>query len=98
MTRLYLAGALAAALVASHGAAWWQGRAGERDRWEARVASLTAERDRHAARIMGLAEALTAAQADRAALAAELEGAADADDDAGRIALPARSMQRIGSR
>lgn len=95
MTRAALALALAAALL---GGVWRAGVVHERGRWEVRVAELQAERDRHAARIMGLAEALEAAQAARAALATELEDAADADDDAGRVALPARSLRRIGAR
>lgn len=79
-------------------AGWLQGRSGERAVWEARSAAVTAARDSAMERAETLAAALEAARRARAALATELEDAADADDDAGRIALPARSLQRIGAR
>lgn len=37
-------------------------------------------------------------QAERERLAMELENAASTDTDAGRVSLPARSVQRLGSR
>lgn len=95
MSRAGLALALAAALFAT---GWWQGRSAERAATEARSAALLAERDRAAARIAGLTEALARERAARAALALALEDAADADDDADRMSLPARSLQRIGAR
>ncbi|MBK5928584.1 hypothetical protein CCR87_14800 [Rhodobaculum claviforme] len=95
MARIVLVVALAVTL---HAAGWMQGRAAERAAWSTRTAALIAERDRAAARVAGLSEALAHAQAARAALALDLEDQADADDDAGRIALPARSLRRIRAR
>lgn len=93
--RAALALVLAATLFA---VGWVQGRTGERAAWTARMAIVQAERARAAARIAGLTEALQHAQEARAALAAQLEDEAHADDDAGRMALPARSLQRLDRR
>ncbi len=79
-------------------AGWMQGRTGERNAWQARGAALLAERERAAFRAEALAAALEEERRRRAALALMLEEAADADDDADRTALPARSLQRIGAR
>jgi len=64
----------------------------------ARQAAILAERRIDAARIIGLTEALARRTAERDNLAKELENAALVDDDAGRVALPARSLQRIDRR
>lgn len=95
MARMATLIALALTLLS---AGWLQGRAEERALWQARVAALTAERSRAAARIAGLTEALAQERASRAALARSLEDQADADDDADRVALPARSLRRIDAR
>jgi len=95
MSRAALAVALAVALFAT---GWWQGAATARAAAEARAAALLAERDRAAARIAGLTEALARERAARAALSRHLEDAADADDDADRVSLPARSLRRLDAR
>ncbi|MGY6634065.1 MAG: hypothetical protein ACXIU8_10005 [Alkalilacustris sp.] len=95
MTRAILLVALAITL---HSAGWLQGRHAERAAWNARAAALTAERERASARIAGLSEALSRAEAAHAAMTRQLEEQAHADDDAGRTALPARSLHRLGAR
>ena len=95
MTRI---ATLAGIGLALFGAGWLQGQSAEREAWTARAAALTAERDRAAARVAGLSQALDQARAERARLAAQLEDQADADDDADRPALPARSLRRLDAR
>ena len=89
----YLGGA-AALFAAGYGL----GTSHTSDRWQARVDAVQAERDRNAARVEALAEVLEAARAEREALAAELEEAANADPDAGRLAIGADSVQRLNRR
>lgn len=95
MTRALIALGAAAALL---GTVWQAGALHERTRWQMLVAELAAERRAISARAQGLADALASESAERAEFARQLEEAADADDDAGRVALPARSLQRIGAR
>ena len=95
MSRVVLIVSLAITL---HAAGWLQGRATERAAWTARSAALAAERDRAAARIVGLSQALARAEVAHAHVVQRLEDQADADDDSGRIALPARSLRRLGAR
>lgn len=82
-------------LTALTGAVWWHGRLHERGLWQAERATLVAARREAAARIVGLADQIAETEAAREALAGALQEAADADDDAGRMALPARSVRRI---
>jgi hypothetical protein len=89
---------LAGLMLAIFAAGWLQGRAGERAAGQARAAALLSERDRAALRAEALAALLETERRDRAALALRLEEAADADDDADRMALPARSLRRIDAR
>lgn len=77
---------------------WWQGTGAERDRWQARAAAMAADRDRLAARIAALTEALGREEARQAELARQLEELANADQESGRISLPARSLQRLERR
>jgi hypothetical protein len=98
VTRLQLAAIGLALLAASHSAAFWQGWRQRGAVEAARVAQITAERRVQAARIAGLAEALAAEQAARAALAAEMEEAARADPDADRPALGPDSVRRLSRR
>jgi len=93
--RPYLIGGAVALLIGSHGGAYWWGWSSANDRWEARVASLTAARQMDAARIDGLSEALERAQAERDRQAADAEAEAEADDDAGRVSLPPRAADRV---
>ena len=95
IARPYLIGGAVAALIASHGWAYWSGWSGAHDRWQARVDALTAARQMDAARIDGLSEALERAQAERDRRAVEAETEAEADDDAGRVALPPRAGDRV---
>jgi hypothetical protein len=85
-------------LAASHTAVFWQGWRQRGAVEAARVAEITAERRVQAARIAGLAEALAAEQAARAALAAQMEEAARADPDADRPALGPDSVRRLSRR
>lgn len=98
MTRTTIALTLCAALVASHTAVWWQTRSAERARWEAATATERARQDaaHETARQATARLAIAAAERDR--LAAELAALSEADEDAGRVALPARSMVRIDAR
>lgn len=98
LSPLHRLAALAALALALFSAGVWQGRDAERAAWTARAAAVAAERDRLAARVSGLAEALAKEQATRRAMARKLEEDADADADAARIALPARSLQRLDAR
>ncbi|WP_114964290.1 hypothetical protein [Alkalilacustris brevis] len=86
---------IAALLLALLGAAYGRGWADRGAREQARSAALLAERDRAAARVIALAEALRHARSARAALAARLEAAAQEDETAGRMALPARAADRV---
>lgn len=85
-------------VVAALSWTFWSGKQHERGLWEARVATLTAERDRHAARLAGLAEAYEAERERRAVAEATLERLADEDPDADRIALPERAVDRLRQR
>lgn len=98
MTRWQIAAVALAVLAASHTAVFWQGWRQRGAVEAARAAQIMAERRVQAARIMGLAEALAAEQAARAALAAEMEEAARADPDADRPALGLGSVQRLSRR
>jgi hypothetical protein len=89
---------LATLMLAVFAAGWLQGRAGARAAWQERSAAVLAARDRAALRAEALATALESERRGRAALALRLEDAADADDDADRMALPARSLRRIDAR
>lgn len=95
MQRLALSLALALALLAG---AWWHGHQRATGIWRDRVAAVTRERDLAAAHIEGLAEALEIERRRRAQLADDLERLADADDDADRVSLPARSVRRLNLR
>ena len=95
MTREIVAVAIALAVVIS---AYGLGMSHERGRWQDRAAGLQARYDTATALSVERARRLTEAEAERAALASKLEEQADADDDAGRVALPARSVQRIDAR
>lgn len=89
---------IALAMVGALGLAFRGGQTFERSGWEARVAAAE-ERYRGAqAEAAEAAAALEVVESERAELARQLEEAADADVDAGRIGLPSRSMQRIGAR
>ena len=86
-----------AALCVSHGGvavwAWhWRGSV-EADR----VAVAQAAMRQAQARVAGLAEAQAAVSAERDALRQELDHAAIADPDAGRICLGADSVRRLGA-
>ena len=98
MTRLQALVAALALLAATHGAAWWHGRAGERERWQAASAEQRGRLDaaHDAARQASLRAAGLARERDR--LAADLVALSDADADAGRVALPARAMGWVGAR
>lgn len=87
--------ALAVALLAG---TYQAGKLAERGRWEARIAATRMEQIRADARAEAATRALARSEAQRAELARQLEEQADADADAGRAALPARSLQRIGAR
>lgn len=95
-----LLAAIAAPLIL--GGVWLHGDSNgagrERAAHEARTAALVAARAADARRVMVLAEKLAEVQAERDEAAKELENAARADPDAGRIALPAGSVRRIDSR
>ena len=89
--------ALVAALLASHGAAWWHGYDTRRDADAARVASALAAQRIATARVIGLAEAQAATAAERDRLREDLDHAAIADPDAGRVCLGADSLRRLGA-
>lgn len=74
------------------------GKSHERGNWQERLAIANAERDVMVSRVTGLSEGLARVQQERDTLAATLEEIANEDVDAGRVALPARSVRRIGSR
>ncbi|MBC7156579.1 MAG: hypothetical protein H5U20_03580 [Rhodobacteraceae bacterium] len=84
-----------ALLAALAGGVWWHGRLHERGLWQAERAALIADRREAAARIIGMADRLAATEAARDDLAATLQEAANADAEADRVALPARSVRRI---
>lgn len=84
-----------ALMLLAIGVIWTHGRMHERGIWQARVDALTAERDRAAARIDGLTEALTRARAQRDRDAADAEDAARADEGADRVALPPAAADRV---
>jgi hypothetical protein len=91
--------ALGVALIALIGWGTWQhGRATERAAWQQRVAVLTAERNAHAARIIGQAEQIARLQAEREEIARGLEDEARQDPGAGRVAIPVDSVRRINRR
>jgi hypothetical protein len=94
MTRLAAAVAI---LAAAYLAGQWHGRAGEHAKWQARVAALEAQGREAQARAQGAADALERERARVAAVLAQLAEDADADPDAGRVALPERAMRALGS-
>jgi hypothetical protein len=96
--RLTLIGAASVLLLVTLAVVYLLGRAhearahvAERFAWQE---AYLAERDRadDAERLRLIA------QAERERLAQELEHAATADTDSGRVSLPARSVQRLGAR
>jgi hypothetical protein len=91
-----LAAVLAAGAVWGHG--WHTGRAGERDRWQARTAALVVQRNIATARAAGQAEIIARAAAERAQLLTELEGADRAADTADNPALGADAVRRLLAR
>ena len=95
MTREIVAVGVALALL---GGAYGLGASHERGRWQDRAAAQQARYDTATALSVERARRLTEAEAERAALARQLEEQGDADDDAGRVALPARSVRRIDAR
>lgn len=84
------------------GIAWWHGwdtgRAGERDRWQARTAALAAQRNIAAARAAGQAEVIARAAAERAELLIELEERDRAADTADHPALGPDAVRRLLAR
>ena len=98
IARPYLIGGAVAALIASHGWAYWSGWSGANDRWQARVDALTAARQMDAARIDGLAEALERSRAAREAGASEMEARVRADPTADDVCLPAHISDDVLSR
>lgn len=92
MTR-YLA--LAAVLMALLGAAYGRGWQDRGAREDVRAAGLIAERQRAAARVVGMAEALARTRGEREALALRLEAAAQADPGAARLVLSPLAADRV---
>lgn len=90
--------ALTAGTVAALcGACWWHGWSTRGSVEADRVAVAQAALRQAQARVAGLAEAQAAASAERDALRQELDHAAIADPDAGRICLGADSVRRLGA-
>ncbi len=93
--RLLLAAVLLAA-VWGHG--WHTGRTTERERWQARVAALAAQRNAAQARAAAQAEIIARAAVERAALLSRLEEADRASPTADHPALSADAVRRLLAR
>lgn len=85
------------ALSATHTGTLWYGWHWRGSVEADRVAVAQAALRQAQARVAGLAEAQAAASAERDALRQELDHAAIADPDAGRICLGADSVRRLGA-
>ena len=95
MTRETVAVAVALGLlVGSYGL----GVSHERSRWQGRIETLQARYDTATALSVQRAREVTQAEAARAALARQLEEQGDADEDAGRVSLPAHAVGRLQQR
>lgn len=96
MNRL-LAGIGAVSLIAAAAfyAGWTQGAASIRTEWAASRAATQDRLDDLGARLDVAQTKLINMEGERDALAIELQDAAIADPDAGRVALPSRSVQRL---
>jgi len=88
---------IAAALIATHGGAWWHGYDTRRDSDAARVAQALAAERVAQARILGMADAQAQVSAERDRLREDLDNAALADSNASRVCLGADSVRRLGS-